>query len=150
MNHFSYFRTLSISICLLGFMIMTFACTDTDAGLKSDAPSQHSELRIEHDENAGTISVFRAGEQEAILTQNAREDLRPYVYPIVAPDGKGVLTENSPGHHTHQTGLYWGFTRVNDRDFFHNPGGDYWQRVSAGIIVEQVQGGAYGSSQPQP
>ena len=125
-------------------MIMAFACSDTDAVPDTDADSQHSELRIEHDENAGTISVFRVGEQEAILTQNAREDFRPYVHPIVAPDGRGVLTEDSPSHHTHQTGLYWGFTSVNGRDFFHNPGGDYWQRVSAGIIEEQDQGGGYG------
>ena len=38
---------------------------------------------------------------------------RPYIHPIVSPDGKGILTEYSPGHHKHQTGLYWGFTRIN-------------------------------------
>ena len=35
----------------------------------------------------------------------------PYLHPIAAPDGKGVVTEFSPEHHKHQTGLYWGFTR---------------------------------------
>jgi putative membrane-bound dehydrogenase-like protein len=81
-----------------------------------------------------TISIYRSGEDEPILTQNAREDFRPYIHPIVAPDGGGVLTEYSPGHHKHQTGLYWGFTQVNGRDYFHHPEGDYWRRVSATIL----------------
>jgi putative membrane-bound dehydrogenase-like protein len=90
-------------------------------------------LRAEHDEKAGTISVFRATGGDAILTQHAAPDTRPYLHPIAAPDGKGVLTEYSPSHHNHQTGLYWGFTRVNGRDYFHNNQSDYWRRVSATV-----------------
>jgi putative membrane-bound dehydrogenase-like protein len=90
-------------------------------------------LTIKQDEQAGTISVYRAGHPDPILTQNARADTRPYLHPIAAPDGRGVLTEYSPGHHKHQTGLYWGFTRLNGRDYFHNPQGDYWRRVSATV-----------------
>jgi len=127
---------------------------------KSD-PEGPTKLRVEQDEAAGTISVFRADDKEAIVTQNAKPDFRPFLHPIAAPDGQGVLTENSPGHHRHQTGLYWGFTRVNGqtdvpqdtlkkwfykkdkpeeiakaigRDFFHHPDGDYWQRVSATVL----------------
>lgn len=91
-------------------------------------------LRLVQDEKAGTLSVYRANEQKPILTQTAKADFRPYLHPIAAPDGKGVLTEYSPGHHKHQTGLYWGFTRVNGRDYFHHPQGDYWRRVSAKIV----------------
>jgi len=80
------------------------------------------------------IEVARVGETKPIVTQNARSDFRPYLHPIVAPDGKGELTEYSPGHHKHQTGLYWGFTRVNGRDYFHHPEGDYWKRVSFDVI----------------
>ena len=54
-------------------------------------------LTIKQDEQAGTISVFRAGKAEPILTQNARPDTRPYLHPIAAPDGKGVLTEVQSG-----------------------------------------------------
>ena len=36
---------------------------------------------------------------------------------------KGVVTEFSPEHHPHQTGLYWGFTRVNGRDLLPQPPG---------------------------
>jgi putative membrane-bound dehydrogenase-like protein len=98
-----------------------------------ERPPGTGQLTIRHDEAAGTISVFRAGARRPVLTQNAKADMRPYLHPIAAPDGNGVVTELSPSHHPHQTGLYWGFTRVNGRDYFHNVGGDYWRRVSAGV-----------------
>ncbi len=117
-------------------------------------------LRVTKDEKEGTISIFRNGESQAIVIQNAKPDFRPYLHPISAPDGKGQLTEYSPGHHKHQTGLYWGFTRVNGtgapmdtvhkyfyqkdkfpgmeksigRDFFHHPDGGYWKRLSFTVI----------------
>ena len=121
--------------------------------LKSDqqpAPAAGQGLTIKQDEQAGTISVFRAGNPEPILTQNAKPDTRPYLHPIAAPDGKGVLTEYSPAHHTHQTGLFWGFTRVNGRDFFHNLKGDYWRRVSAGILKPEHKPVGYITSRGDP
>jgi len=92
-------------------------------------------LQLVQDEDAQTISVFRDGAPEPILVQHAREDHRPYLHPIVAPDGQGVFTEYSPGHHPHQTGLYWGFTRINGRDYFHNPTNGYWKREQSRIIA---------------
>jgi putative membrane-bound dehydrogenase-like protein len=109
--------------------------------LKSEEPPSLQTgrgLTIREDTKAGTISVFRAGHAEPMVVQNAKPDARPYLHPIAAPDGKGVLTEVSPAHHPHQTGLYWGFTRVNGRDYFHNPKGDYWRRMSA--TVTQAEG----------
>jgi putative membrane-bound dehydrogenase-like protein len=83
---------------------------------------------------AGTIAVYRPGKSEPVVVQNADPHGRPYLHPIAAPDGKGgVITEYSPAHHKHQTGLFWGFTRVNGRDYFHNPDGNYWRRVSAAV-----------------
>ena len=92
-------------------------------------------LTIRQNETAGTIEVFRKGETQPILTQVAKADFRPYLHPLVAPDGKGLLTEYSPGHHKHQTGIYWGFTRVNGRDYFHHPEGNYWRKKSATVVV---------------
>ncbi len=97
--------------------------------------AQADPLRVEQDEAAQTISVFREGGSEAILVQHARADHRPYLHPLVAPDGKGVLTEYSPGHHLHQTGIYWGFTRVNGRDYFHHPAEGYWSRNGYRVIT---------------
>nr|WP_266369438.1 PVC-type heme-binding CxxCH protein [Tellurirhabdus rosea] len=92
------------------------------------------ELRLVQDEAAGTISVLRPGGSQPILVQNAKPDFRPYLHPVQAPDGKGLLTEYSPGHHKHQTGIYWGFTRVNGRDYFHHPEGTYWRRVAVKVL----------------
>lgn len=112
---------------LLGFFAT--ALTQISATNSMAAP-----LRAVAGENGDTIAVYRDGGTEPILTQNAKADFRPYIHPIVSPDGKGQLTEFSPGHHKHQTGLYWGFTRVNGRDYFHHPEGDYWKRRDAKVL----------------
>lgn len=91
-------------------------------------------LTLVQNDSAETIEVYGKWSDEPILVQHAAENFRPYIHPILAPDGKGVLTENSPGHHLHQNGLYWGFTRVNGRDYFHHPGDGYWKKVAANII----------------
>ena len=106
------------------------------------ADASHLGLHIVEDAQAQTISVYREGDDTAYVVQNTKADFRPYIHPIVAPDGKGVLTQYSPGHHKHQTGLYWGFTRVNGRDYFHHPEGTYWEKVSAKVLKakgEKVQ-----------
>ena len=79
--------------------------------------------------------ITHHGISEPIVTQEARVDHRPYLHPVVPPDGRGLFTEYSPGHHKHQTGIYWGFTRVNGRDYFHHPEGDYWRRVSVKVLA---------------
>ena len=121
--------TLFLAVVLLIGSIIFHGMAYGQAGAKA--------LRIEHDQQAGTISVFRAGGKAPILTQNARQDARPYIHPIVAPDGKGLLTEYRPPHHLHQTGLYWGLKQVNGRDYFMNWQGDYWRRVSARVLKKQ-------------
>ncbi len=92
-------------------------------------------LTLRQDPATHTLSVYRDNVPAPILTQNAKPDFRPYQHPIVSPDGKSVLTEFSPGHHKHQTGIYWGLTRVNGRDYFHNPSDGYWRRVSSTIVI---------------
>ena len=94
-------------------------------------------LSIRKDDAAGTFAIFREGVETPLVTQVAKPDHRPYLHPITGPDGKGEFTEYSPGHHKHQTGLYWGFTRVNGRDYFHHPEGSYWKRVSAEVLAEK-------------
>jgi len=89
------------------------------------------------DTAAQSILIYQEGKPQPIVTQIAKSDFRPFLHPIAAPDGKGVLTEYSPGHHKHQTGIYWGFTRVNGRDYFHHPEGEYWQRESYSVIQSE-------------
>ena len=85
-----------------------------------------------------TIQVFAQDREGPLATHVVRGDFRPYLHPIAAPDGKGDVTEFSPDHHRHQTGLYWGFTRLNGRDYFHNPQGDHWRRDT--VIVLEAEG----------
>ena len=119
------------------FLLGSLACAACLELLKSNEPAlapPDKGLILKADDRSGTIAVYRAGSDAPLVTQNARADHRPYLHPIVAPDGKGVLTEDSPSHHKHQTGLFWGFTQVNGRDYFHNPQGGYWRRVSATVM----------------
>ncbi|GAB3696072.1 hypothetical protein GCM10027592_18720 [Spirosoma flavus] len=127
---------MKLAVLVLGLVFLSFVypfrpTTEISNGVASVADKS---LILKEDKAAQTIAVYRPGQTKPILTQVAKADFRPYLHPIVAPDGKGVLTEYSPGHHKHQTGLYWGFTRVNGRDYFHHPQGDYWRRVSAKVV----------------
>ncbi|MEM7371031.1 MAG: PVC-type heme-binding CxxCH protein [Bacteroidota bacterium] len=132
-----YTYCLACLMCIL----LCVSCEPTDSVTQStsgqgDVPTL---LRVQIDDTSEEISVLREGESTALLTQVAKADFRPYIHPIASPDGEGVLTEYSPGHHKHQTGLYWGFTRVNGRDYFHHPEGDYWKKVSASVIQDSGQ-----------
>ncbi|WP_198439681.1 PVC-type heme-binding CxxCH protein [Pareuzebyella sediminis] len=148
-------------ILILGLFMLVSACvTRNEEKQRSTVTKQ---LEIELDPSGNSLSVVRKGGEEPLVVQNARPDFRPFLHPIASPDGNGVLTEYSPGHHKHQTGLYWGFTRVNGeevpadtvqkyfykkdklpqiqekigRDFFHHPEGDYWKRISMDILVAE-------------
>ena len=102
-------------------------------------------LVLREDPAAGTLSVFRAGESKALLTQNAAPDSRPYLHPLVAPDGKGVLTEFSPAHHRHQTGIYWGTSGHSTEPVIVGaigPGAErfkgYWDNTDFARILHQL------------
>ncbi len=122
-------RTTTVA-CLTGLLLLSFGCGPRPTSQDADAPG--TPLQIRQDE--ASLSVFRTGTDTPLLTQQAQADFRPYLHPIATPDGRGVFTEFSPGHHKHQTGLYWGFTQVNGRDYFHHPEGDYWKRVALEVL----------------
>jgi hypothetical protein len=115
-----------------------FVCFIAIAGCQpsSSTKNEGNTLRVIEDENAGTFSIYRTEAETPLLVQNAQAATRPYIHPIMAPDGKGVLTEFQPDHHLHQTGLYWGLKRVNERDFFMNWQENHWQKASAEVIRE--------------
>ena len=99
-------------------------------------------LHIQEDEKNSKFEVFRENGTEPILTQVALPDQRPYLHPIVTPDGNDIITEYRPAHHPHQTGIFWGLKLVNGRDFFMKWQSDYYRRVSAGVLRpagEQVE-----------
>jgi len=64
------------------------------------------------------LAVFRSGLRDSLVTQRAEADTRPYLHPLLAPDGVGVLTEDAPPHHSWQHGLYVGLNDVNGVGFW--------------------------------
>ncbi|HEY6376944.1 MAG TPA: DUF6807 family protein [Edaphobacter sp.] len=105
---------------------------------KESAVAKHS-LRIEHDDQNRIITVYRDNEKAPILTENAYDDTRPYIHPIVAPDGKGLITEFRPTHHPHQMGIFWGLKMVNGQDYFMKWQNDHYRKVSARVIEPEGQ-----------
>jgi hypothetical protein len=103
------------------------------------AESTNRLLHIEQDEQCREIKVYRGDSKAPILVENAYDDTRPYIYPLVAPDGKGLLTEFRPWHHPHQMGIFWGFKFINGRDYFMKWQGDYYRRVSAAVVQASGQ-----------
>ncbi|MCA9157505.1 MAG: PmoA family protein [Planctomycetales bacterium] len=128
-------RRLMVSVQLLVFL---GALGYTNISAQESPPHTQATLNSEGDQ----ILVTRSGSTEPIITLVARPDHRPYLHPIVAPDGRGVLTELSPEHHLHQTGIYWGFSRVNGRDYFLNPQGSYWKRESVSVLKPEAKNAA--------
>lgn len=124
---------------------------------------EDSELLYHISQDNDKIQVFSNSGKTAIITQNAKPNFRPYIHPILAPGSEVELTQFSPGHHKHQTGLFWGFTRVNGtgaeseelkkwfynpdkpaeirkkigRDFFHNPDGNHWIKISSEVLKSE-------------
>ena len=103
---------------LLVAILVSFNCSNQNTAQYGSI--SETNLVVKQNKELGTIEVYRADGKLPIVTANARQDHRPYIHPIIAPDGKGPVTEYSPGHHKHQTGLFWGFTRVNGNFDIHS------------------------------
>ena len=165
-------KHLSLFLSLLFLLSCNSSSVDTTRNTKSknstygDLNNNKLNIRFESDDK---ISVYRNLAEKPILTQNAKKNFRPFLHPIVSPDGKGLFTEYSPGHHKHQTGIYWGFTRVNGseaddetlkkwfyaemsgktipkeiknklgRDFFHHPTNNFYNDTTDYWIRENIQ-----------
>lgn len=67
---------------------------------------------------AERLAIFRPASKQPLLVQNAPKNKRPFIHPILAPDGVGELTENEPSHHPWQHGLYVGLNDVNGYGFW--------------------------------
>jgi hypothetical protein len=75
-----------------------------------------TKLRVENSDQI--ISIYRDNESFPLITQNAIKDKKPFIHPIAAPDGKGILTEDSPSHHPWQHGVYCGSNNINGVGFW--------------------------------
>lgn len=158
-------KNLITPVIIFFFVLFLAACNHQPSGqdTSSDEKDKTTHFFIKTNDDRSSIEIYREGGTVPVVVQNAKPDFRPYLHPIQAPGSDAELTQYSPGHHKHQTGLYWGFTRVNGtgiapdelkkwfyrrdksdkikkqigRDFFHHPEGDHWQRVSANVLKDE-------------
>src|SRR5687767_769501 len=96
----------ALARAVLAAVVAAAVAAQSDASRPSQ-PAAAQGLLIEQDAVAGTLTVRRAGSRQALVTQNAAPNHRPYLHPLRASDGR-VVTEDRPAHHPHQTGLFWG------------------------------------------
>jgi len=75
-----------------------------------------SPLRTEYEPHH--IAVFIGDGTTPCVVQHAAPDHRPFIHPLLAPDGRSVLTEDAPAHHAWQHGLYTGLNDVNGAGFW--------------------------------
>lgn len=135
-------------ICVITAMLgLFYGCATQDSLTPAEDYLNSQGFEIVHDVENNVINILPKGIDHIILSHHAGEYFRPYIHPIVAPDGRGVLTEFRPSHHPHQTALYFGFPLVNMRDFYHNPtgggpwrGDQFWDKVSAEIVNDGTNG----------
>lgn len=118
-------------------LILLIGLAFIGCGSFAQKKQQAGALTIKRDATDTAFYVYRKNVKDPILTQIIKKEERPYIHPIVAPDGKGVITEFRPGHHLHQTGIYWGLKRVNGRDYFMKYKSDYWRYVSTKVIQDK-------------
>ncbi|GGD83380.1 PmoA family protein [Paenibacillus nasutitermitis] len=88
--------------------------------LKGDSPLSDSiqPTGLRAVSSAYEIRIYRQDGSSPILVQQAEAGKRPFIHPIAAPDGAGILTEDAPPHHPWQHGLYVGLNDVNGSGFW--------------------------------
>ncbi|MBE7463552.1 MAG: PmoA family protein [Planctomycetes bacterium] len=79
------------------------------------------------------LSFHRTPDGPALVTQHARSDARLYLHPLRAPDLNGELTEDAPGHHPWQHGLYVGLHHVNGLDYWT----EQWAKEQRGFFYSR-------------
>jgi hypothetical protein len=67
---------------------------------------------------ADAVTVVRAEDRAPVLIHHVPAGARPFLHPIQAPGGAGVITEDAPPHHPWQHGLYIGLNDVNGAGFW--------------------------------
>ena len=82
---------------------------------------------------ANELHIFKEGIEHPLIVQNADVGMRPFLHPVYSANGVGLMTQLSPDHHPHQTGIYWGLKKTNGRDFFKKFGKDHFRKVSSSI-----------------
>jgi len=73
---------------------------------------------LSFNEKPGQLSILSSENGSPLVVQNAASTARPYLHPMLAPDGVGVATQDAPLTHPWQHGLYFGLNKVNGVGFW--------------------------------
>lgn len=131
------------SICLIFSSGLFFTCTSSSTSPSSSSENNSTTIfsnpitqsspqnffplatptatpltQLKFDFKSNRIAIYRGNDTLPILVQNADANTRPFIHPILAPDGKGILTQNMPPDHPWQHGLYVGLNKVNETGFW--------------------------------
>jgi len=108
-------RKMTVILLCLFMALFSSSCAKVKQMDKRGTLMSNS-LRV--DFQSDKVQIFRQGQDQPILVQNAVKNERPYIHPILSPDGNGVLTEDRPPHHAWQHGLYIGLNKVSGIGFW--------------------------------
>jgi hypothetical protein len=103
-----------------------------DVATKSGARVRVPTTGFEIEDRGDALAIYRIGSDVPLLVQRRELGARPCLHPLMAPDLDGVLTEFSPDHHHHQTGVYFGLPGINGKSWFHRTREGAFHRVDDG------------------
>jgi putative membrane-bound dehydrogenase-like protein len=118
----------------LGTIAVLFLSLGWLAASQQAGGARQSSLRVQRDDRAGTLSIFRQGSRDPIVTQHMPATEPPYLHPIVAPSGRTVVTGASRAG-SRSTGLGWALARVNGRDAVALAAGS-WRRGTVEVTTQ--------------
>ena len=84
---------------------------------------------FEVEDRGDSVAMYRIGTDVPLLVQRCEAGARPCLHPLMAPDLDGAVTEFSPDHHHHQTGVFFGVPELNGESWFHRSREGAFQRV---------------------
>jgi putative heme-binding domain-containing protein len=110
---------------LIAFLRYEEAPPDPVATVK-DGKIPDGERSISVSQDYGLVSVFarlsKASPPVPILRLQHSNDQRSFIHPLLAPNGRTVLTALRPDDHPWQYGIFTGHAKVNEVDFWHEKG----------------------------
>ena len=84
---------------------------------------------FEVEDRGDSVAMYRIGSKVPLLVQRSEDGARPCLHPLMAPDLHGALTEFSPDHHRHQTGVFVGLPGLNGKSWFHRTREGAFKRI---------------------
>jgi len=98
-----FVKSLLSPLILTTFLMICAGCQNQSEHI-SDKEGNTTFLILQAEDK---IIVLSDGDSSTILVQEVGDNFRPYLHPIKAPGSEVNLTQFSPDHHKHQTGLFW-------------------------------------------